>query len=95
MRSARVLVLIVVVMGWMVAAGSLVTGIVDLPSLPGFVQNVLGLWPDPGTPASWAVRFASIGVVIVGIVVFRALGKALARRDSARDAAARGLPVAK
>jgi len=27
--------------------------------------------------------------------VFRALGKALARRDSARDAAARGLPVAK
>ena len=95
MKTVRIVALVVVAIGWVVAAGSLVTSIVDLPSLPGFLQNVLGLWPDPGTAASWTVRIASIGVVIAGIVVFRALGKMLARRESAQDAAARGIPTPK
>lgn len=95
MRGVRVVVLVVVVIGWLVAVGSLVTSVADLSSLPGFWQNVLGLWPDAGTPESWVVRLAAIGVVIAGIVVFRVLGKTLARRDSARDAAARGISVAR
>lgn len=95
MRSVRVVVLFVIVFGWVVAAGSLVTSIVDPSSLPGFLQNLLGLWPDPGTPASWAVRFGSIGLVIAGVVVFRLLGKMLARREAAQDAATRAIPTAK
>ena len=94
MRSVRVVVLVVIVIGWVVAAGSLVTSIVDPSSLPGFLQNLLGLWPDPGTAASWVVRFAAIGVVIAGIVTFRVLGKMLARREAAQDTAAQGIPAA-
>ncbi|MCR2811541.1 hypothetical protein NQ166_09375 [Microbacterium sp. zg.Y1090] len=87
MKALRVTIVIVVVIAWVAAAGSLITAFVDLSSLPAFARGALGLWPDPGTPASLAVRFGAIGVVVAGIVALRVLGKAMERRNSSRAAA--------
>ena len=88
MRVLRIVIVIVIAVGWVIAAGSLVTGFVDLSALPAFARSALGLWPDAGTSAALAVRFGSIGVVIAGIVSLRLLSRMRERRAQAADGAA-------
>lgn len=84
MKALRITIVIAIVIAWVIAAGSLITGFADLASLPVFARSALGLWPDAGTPAALAVRFGSIGMVIAGIVALRVLGKMREREARAR-----------
>ncbi|MCR2793029.1 hypothetical protein NQ156_08160 [Microbacterium sp. zg.Y625] len=92
MRTTRIVIVIVIALGWVIAAGGLITSFVDLAALPAFARSALGLWPDAGTSAALVVRFGSIGVVVAGIVSLRVLGKMRERQVQAQaDAAGRGI----
>ncbi|GAA1770733.1 hypothetical protein [Agromyces humatus] len=85
MKAIRIVVVAVIVAAWVVALGSFINSIADVSTFPDVARSVLSLWPDPDTSTGTVIRFGAVAVVIAGILGFRALGKAGARREHARD----------
>ncbi|MCR2784798.1 MULTISPECIES: hypothetical protein [unclassified Microbacterium] len=70
------MLLVVVILAWVVAAGGLISGIFDVSAFPEGLRNILELWPDPGTMLGTVVRFGAVAVLIAAIVAYRVLGNA-------------------
>ncbi len=85
MKAIRIVVLAVIVAAWVVALGSLINSIADVSTFPDVARSFLGLWPDSDTSTGTVIRFGAVGVLIAGILGFRALGTGGARRERARD----------